>query len=191
MHLAAGSTGNTILWKHNNQSSHKKLIQLTSFLNIWWRCHQSLPSKSLPVLDLCRKTCDHCPAVLSVSVEASQLWWLQFNHIAINEIKNNVTTQRQCGSAPSATAAHQSRCVTISRCTAANLWRQHELSVASTCFVCWFHQFFRRVYLKSANKYSGETCALAPIHASNWEPWASGLQDAPSLASLLHYSLEM
>lgn len=102
-------------------------------------------------------------------------------------IQNSITIQRQCVCAPSAiknNSGTRARYVTIACCTVANLWRQHELSVASTCFVCWFHQFFRRLYLKSANKYGGETCALAPIHASNWEPWASRVQDAPSLESL-------
>lgn len=146
-------------------------------------------------LALAKCSCDVCPVNhLLIISNISQSATVTPVCASTITIQNSITIQRQCVCAPSAiknNSGTQARYVTIACCTVANLWRQHELSVASTCFVCWFHQFFRRVYLKSANKYSGETCALAPIHASNWEPWASRVQDAPSLERLLHYSWEM
>lgn len=142
---------------------------------------------------LTKRSCDLCPVnhLLIISCISQSATVTPVSTITI---RNSITIQRQCVRAPSAiknNSGTPARYVTVACCTVANLWRQHELSVASTCFVCWFHQFFRRLYLKSANKYSGETCALAPIHTSNWEPWASRVQDAPSLESLLHYSWEM
>lgn len=44
---------------------------------------------------------------------------------------------------------------------------------------------------KSANKYSGETCALAPIHVSNWEPWASGCTFTLKVSSIIHGSVRI
>lgn len=111
------------------------------------------PSRMLQVVDffaLTKRSCELCPVnhllIISCISQSAAV-----TPVSTIPIQNSITIQRQCVCAPSAikdNSGTRACYVTITCCTVANLWRQHELSVASTCFVCWFHQFFRRLYLK-------------------------------------------
>lgn len=104
MQFAAGSIQKSILWKHDNQSSHKKLILFISFINIWWLSHQSL------LLNFCQCWISAAETVTTVQwckVSAASPIHCDDCNLTISQWKNNVTTQRQCAFAPSATAAHK------------------------------------------------------------------------------------
>lgn len=101
MQLAAGSIQKSILWKRNNQSSHKKLILFVSFINIWWLSHQSLASKFLPVLDFCCRKM--WPLSSGVKYRQQVKCWLQFNHIPMKKQHQSTDTMCLCSLSHSGT----------------------------------------------------------------------------------------